>query len=269
MPNFFKRAAKYANAAANASLERRADPEIQIQQAVEQAQKQHEALTLQAASVIGNVRAIELKLARQLEAEGKARESAAQALRLAQQARVSGNPTKAASLEAAASSFASQLVTLEASIEDLRHLHELAQGQAAAARTAVDSSAMRLQAFLAKRSQLLTQLESAKLQEQVAASLERVSALAAPGDVPTLDQVRDKIEHRYAQALGRSELSEGSLEARQLEVEQASLDGAAALKLEQIRSSLAGATRPAALGDRSETSSAIETSGLDTEHQSP
>lgn len=238
MPNFFKRAAKYANAAANAKLEEKADPKIQIEQAVESAQKQHQALTRQAASVIGNVKAIEMKLGRQLDEQGNARTSAAQALQLADKARAGGDEAKAAQLERTAQSFAGQVVTLDASIEDLKNLHEQAEVQATAARRAVDTSADQLKGFLAQRSKLLTQLESAKMQEQVARSLEQVSQLSAPGDTPTLAQVRDKIESRYAQAIGSSELASSSLEAQQLELNQASLDGAAALKLEEIRASL-------------------------------
>ena len=195
-----------ANASANAKLEARADPRIQIEQAVESAQRQHQALTRQAASVIGNVKSIEMKLARQLQEQGKARTSAAQALQLADRARAEGDQVKAASMERTATSFAGQVVTLDASIEDLKHLHEQAEQQAAQARHAVDSSAEQLKGFLAQRSQLLTQLESAKMQEQVAKSLEQVSSLSAAGDTPTLEQVREKIENRYAQAIGSSEL---------------------------------------------------------------
>ena len=216
MPNFFKRAFKYANASANAKLEAKADPRIQIEQAVEEAQKQHAALTRQAASVIGNVKSIEMKLGRQLEEQGRAKASAAQALQLADKARAGNDETKAQSMERAAQSFAGQLVTLDQSIADLKNLHEQAQQQSVQARGAVDRSAEQLKAFLAQRSQLLTQLESAKMQEQVANSLDQLSQLSAPGDVPTLGQVREKIEGRYAQAIGRSELASGSLEAQQV-----------------------------------------------------
>ena len=248
MPNFFKRAFKYANASANAKLEAKADPRIQVEQAVEEAQKQHQALTRQAAAVIGNVKSIEMKLGRQLEEHGKARASAAQALRLADVARQEGDTARAERMEQAAQSFAGQIVTLESSIEDLKHLHEQAELHAAQARKAVDTSADQLKKFLAERSQLLTQLESAKMQETVADSLDQMSQLSAPGDTPTLGQVREKIEGRYATALGRSDLASGSLEAQQIEIEHASIDSAATMKLEEIRASLGGGTQPAVGG---------------------
>ena len=46
------------------------------------------------------------------------------------------------------------------------------------------------------------------MQESVAASLESMSALTAPGSTPTLDEVRDRIERRYANAMGRAELAQ-------------------------------------------------------------
>jgi len=57
-------------------------------------------------------------------------------------------------------------------------------------------------------------------------------------DVPTLNEVRDKIEARYAKAKGMAELTESSVESRMLEVEQASMNSEAQARLAQIRSQL-------------------------------
>ena len=50
-------------------------------------------------------------------------------------------------------------------------------------------------------------------------------------DVPTLNEVRDKIEARYAKAKGMAELTESSVESRMLEVEQASMNSEAQARL--------------------------------------
>ena len=97
---------------------------------------------------------------------------------------------------------------------------------------------MVLQQNLAERTKLLSQLEQAKMQETVAKSLESMSALAAPGTTPSLDEVRDKIERRYANALGRADLAQNSVEGRMLEVQKATLDMAGASRLEEIRASM-------------------------------
>jgi phage shock protein A len=57
-------------------------------------------------------------------------------------------------------------------------------------------------------------------------------------DVPTFDEVREKIEARYAKAKGMSELTESSVESRMLEVEQAAANSEAKTRLAQIRAQL-------------------------------
>ena len=63
-------------------------------------------------------------------------------------------------------------------------------------------------------------------------------------DVPTLDEVQRKIEERYAKAMGTAELQGSTVEARMLEVEQASRNTEAQSRLEQLRAEmgLGGAT---------------------------
>jgi hypothetical protein len=78
------------------------------------------------------------------------------------------------------------------------------------------------------------------MQETVARSLESMSSLAAPGNTPSLDEVREKIERRYANAMGRAELASNSVEGRMLELQQSTLDVAGSSRLEQIRASMAG-----------------------------
>ena len=91
------------------------------------------------------------------------------------------------------------------------------------------------------------------MQEQVSKSLRSMSEIAAPGTTPNLDEVRDKIERRYANALGQAELAQNSVQGRMIEVEQASMEMAGHSRLEQIRASMRGerylpAGRPAAPG---------------------
>ena len=97
---------------------------------------------------------------------------------------------------------------------------------------------MILQQKLAERTKLLSQLEQAKMQETVSASLRQMSELAAPGTTPSLAEVREKIERRYANALGQAELAQNSVEGRMLEVQKSTLDMAGNSRLEQIRASM-------------------------------
>jgi phage shock protein A len=97
-----------------------------------------------------------------------------------------------------------------------------------------------LQNKLAERTKLLSQLEQAKMQEQVSKSLNQMSELAAPGNVPSLEEVRDKIEKRYATALGSADLAKNSVQGRMLEVQASTTSMAGQQRLDQIRASLNG-----------------------------
>jgi hypothetical protein len=56
--------------------------------------------------------------------------------------------------------------------------------------------------------------------------------------VPSLDHVRDKIESRYATALGATELAEDTAAGRSVEEQEAERAAAAKAKLEELRRSL-------------------------------
>ena len=247
MPNPFVKLWKYLTASANNQIDQRADPKVQIQQAIESEQQRHQALANQAAAVLGNQRQLEMRLNRQLGEVEQLQASARQALVLADQTRGSGNVAKAAEYEDAAQAFATQLVAAAQSMEDLKRSHDEALQAAEQAKGAVEQSRMRLQTTLAERTKLLSQLEQAKMQEQVSASLRSVNELSAPGNTPSLGDVRDKIEARYANALGQAELAQTSVEGRMLEVQKATLDVAGASRLQQIRSGMSGGT-PAVTG---------------------
>ncbi|MGC7100089.1 PspA/IM30 family protein [Amycolatopsis lurida] len=240
MANPFVKFWKYLMASFSSKVDEHADPKVQIQQAIEEAQRQHQALSQQAASVIGNQRQLEMKLNRQLGEVEKLQASTRQALVLADEARAKGDDQKAQEFETAAEGFAAQLVTAEQNIEDLKTLHDQSLQAAAQAKQAVERNASMLQQKLAERTKLLSQLEQAKMQEQVSASLNQMSQLAAPGNTPSLEDVREKIEKRYTTALGSAELAQNSVQGRMLEVQHSTTQLAGHSRLEQIRASMKG-----------------------------
>ena len=240
MANPFVKGWHYLMALFGAKIDEHADPKVQIQQAIEDAQRQHQALVQQAAAVIGNQRQLEMRLSRQMSEVERLQSMARQALVLVDRSRAAGDEADAAKYEHSAQTLATQLVAGEQSMEDLKTLHDQALGAATQARRAVENNSMILQQKLAERTKLLSQLEQAKMQETVARSLESMSSLAAPGNTPSLDEVRDKIERRYANAMGRAELAGDSVEGRMLEIQKSSLDVAGSSRLDQIRASMAG-----------------------------
>ena len=126
MANPFVKGWRYLMALFGAKIDEYADPKVQIQQAIEDAQRQHQALTQQAAAVIGNQRQLEMKLSRTMDEVQKLQSSARQALVLADKARTGGNAEEATRYETTAQTFATQLVAAEQSMEDLKTLHDQA-----------------------------------------------------------------------------------------------------------------------------------------------
>ena len=238
MGRLLRRAWRYLMAMLSGKLDQVSDPKVQIEQAIEQARQQHTLLSQQAAAVIGNERELQLKLTRAVAETEKLQANARQALLLAEQAREAGDQTKAASYEDSARAFATKLVSAEASMKDLHAMAERAAQASAQARAAVETNALALQKQLAERTKLLSQLDQAKMQEQLNRAMDGMTELAAPRDTPSLEEVRDKIEGRYARALGEAELQSTSVEARMLQVERASIDAEGAARLESIREGL-------------------------------
>src|SRR5690606_34838402 len=121
------------------------------------AQRQHQALSQQAAAVIGNQRQLEMKLNRQLGEVEKLQASARQALVLAEEARARGDEAAAQRYEQTAQVYATQLVSAEQAVEDLKTLHDQALQAAAQAKQAVERNSMILQQKIAERTKLLSQ----------------------------------------------------------------------------------------------------------------
>lgn len=237
-PNPVVKAWKYLSAWFGAKVDEKADPKVQIQQAIQEAQHQHQQLTQQAAAVIGNQRQLEMQLNRQLGQIETLQAQAKQALVLADRAKADGDQEKAKEFEETAQALANELVSAESAVEDLKSLHDQALQAAAKARTSVQDNKVLLQQQLAERTKLLTQLEQAKMQETVSKSLQQMSDTAAPSNVPSLTEVRDKIEKRYATALGQAELAKDSVASRTIDIQRATAHLQGAARLDEIRASL-------------------------------
>ncbi len=243
MANPFVKGWKYLMALFDSKIEENADPKVQIQQAIEDAQRQHQELSQQAAAVIGNQRQLEMQLNRRLGEIEKLQANTRQALQLADKARTEGDERKAVEYENAAEAFAAQLVTAEQAVEDTKQLHDQSLQQADQAKQAVERNSMALQEKVSERTKLLSQLEQAKMQEKVSDSLQSMNSLTSSGSTPNLDQVREKIERRYSNALGQAELAGNSVEGRMAEVQQAGIQMAGHSRLEQIRAEMQGGSQ--------------------------
>jgi phage shock protein A len=227
----------YLTAKGTASFNERADPKIQLEQAIAEAQDQQRRLKEQAANVIAHQKQTEIRLNRTMGELEKVSGNARQAVLMADEAAKGGDTAKSNQYVATAESFANRLIGLEREVEDLKALHLQSTEAANQAKSAVQQNSSALQQKLAERQKLLSQLDQAKMQEQMNSAMASLSE-AVGQDVPTLNEVRDKIEARYAKAKGMAELTGESVESRMLEVEQASMNVEAQARLAQIRSQL-------------------------------
>ncbi len=237
MWKLIQRIRRYFTAAGNMKFNELADPKVQLEQALAEAQDQHRRLTEQAASVIANQKQTEMRLSRAMEDLEKVNASARQAVLMADEATKSGDAAKAAEYTRAAEAFAGRLVSVEREVESLKTLSLQSTEAADKAKAAVQQNASVLQQKLNEKQKLLSQLDQAKMQEQMNKAMQQLSA-AVGQDVPTLSEVRDKIEARYAKAIGNAELQSSTVESRMLEVEQAAQDTEAVARLDKIKAQL-------------------------------
>jgi phage shock protein A len=219
------------------SFEAKADPKIQLEQAITEAQQQHRRLKEQAANVIASQKQAEIRLNGKLAELEKLNGNARQALIMSADAQKAGDAAKAAQYNSAAETIANQLIQVEKDVESLKTMVLDATQASDQAKTAVQQNSRLLQEKLAQKSKLLSQLEQAKMQEEMNAAMAQLSETVGD-DVPTLSEVEEKIQARYARAKGMSELNEGSVQSRVLEVEQATANVEAQSRLSQLRSEL-------------------------------
>ena len=236
---------RYLGAKLGADFEARADPKIQLEQAITEAQDQHRRLKEQAANVIANQKTTEMQLNGKIEELGKLNANARQAVLMADEATKAGDAAKATEYTQAAEAFANRLIALETEIESLKAVALQAAQASDQAKAAVSQNSAALQKKLAEKQKLLSQLDQAKMQEQLNVTMASLSETVGQ-DVPTLNEVKAKIESRYAKASARAELEGSGVEAKMLEVEHAAVNVEAQARLEQIRSQLGISTAPTA-----------------------
>jgi phage shock protein A len=163
--------------------------------------------------------------------------NARQALIMAADAEKSGDATKSTQYTSAAETIANQLIQVEKDVESLKTMVLESTQASDQAKAAVQQNSRLLQEKIAEKSKLLSQLDQAKMQEEMNSAMAQLTETVG-GDVPSLAEVQEKIQARYAKAKAAAELSETSVESRVLEVEQATANVAAQSRLSELRAEL-------------------------------
>lgn len=228
---------KYLTAKLTGSFDERADPKVQLEQAISEAQSQHQRLKEQATNVIAGQKQAEIRLNGKMAELEKLTANARQALIMAADAESAGDTAKAAQYSSAAETIAGQLIQVERDVESLKSMVLESTEAADAAKAAVKQNSRLLQERIAEKSKLVSQLEQAKMQEEMNLAMDQLNETVGD-DVPTLKEVEEKIQVRYAKAKASSELSEASVQSRVLEVEQATVNVEAQGRLSELRAEL-------------------------------
>jgi phage shock protein A len=213
------------------------DPEVEIEQAIQEARAADQRLRNQAAKVIAHRTQLESKIEQAAADLGEAREMAKQALLKAEEAKNASDAEGVDKWTRAAQSLAMKIQAAESNVNGLKEQYEVALQQSEDAKTAVQQNAMRVQELAAKRMQLLGKLEQAKMQEAVNSAMESMTA-SLEREAPSLSKVEEKIEGRLAGAKAHTELREVTPEGAEQELREAVSLSQADAKLEELRKEL-------------------------------
>jgi phage shock protein A len=233
----FKRIWGYLKTLFRVKAEGAMNPEIEIEQAIQEAREQDSRLRNQAAKVIAHRTTIEQKMEDAADMVGEARETAKQALLRAEQAKSSGDADGVVKWTNAAQSLAMKLQASESTLESYKQQYEIAVAQADEAKSAVEQNAMRTSELAAKRIELLGKLEQAKMQETVNDAVESMSATLEV-ESPSLSRIEDKIQTRVAEAQAKAEIRSSTPEGAEAELREAVSLARADDKLAELRAEL-------------------------------
>lgn len=233
----FKRLWAYIRSWFRQTAEGAMDPEIEIRSAIDEAKRRDQDLRNQAAKVIAHKTLLESQIEKSAGDVGEAKEMAKQALLKADEATKAGDQEAVTKWTQAAQSLAMKLQASENNLVSLKEQYAVAEEQAKTAKEAVQTNAMNLQELSARRMEMMGTLEQAKMQESVNAAVEAMSS-GVTDEMPSLDQVEQKIEQRKAEAMAKAELREATPEGAEAELRKAINTTEAEAKLDELRAEL-------------------------------
>jgi len=235
--SFLKRLWGYIATLFKGGAEKMMRPEVEVEQAINEAKKRDQELRNQAAKVVAHRTQLESKMENAADDVGEAREMAKQAILKAEEAKSSGDAEGQAKWTKAAQSIAMKLQASENNLSTLKAQYETATTQADKAKQAVQQNAMRVSELAAKRMELLGSLEAAKMQESVNQAVDAMSNMS-DYEAPSLDRIEEKIEKRKAEAMAKAELRDATPEGSEMELKEAINMVQADAKLEELKAEL-------------------------------
>lgn len=227
----------YENTKATMAFEAHADPKVQLEQAIQAAQEQAKKIQDRCIQVVQQQKLAEMRFNTALSGQSKLEASTKAAAQQEATARAAGDDAGAAKYHQAALSFATKLA---AQREQVEALHQLVLDTTAAADDA-RKLAQENQELLAEKQQehaaLLAKSEYADMKVAVNEAMDNLTQAAATS-VPTLDEVRAKIDARYAEAAAHAEVGATNDTLLELDTHHAEIQSAAEAELARITGEL-------------------------------
>ncbi len=211
--NIFRRANSYAQAKADAEFDSRADPKIQLEQAMAGLRQHHHDLEAAASQVLAQEKLAKMRVSDLSTQEAKYTKSALAAKHQGNLDVARTFATKIASLRDQSQALMAQIPQLQQAADD--------------AREAVQESADQLQQKFDEKSSILAQVDQANMAKEMAASLEQVSDLTRTANVPSFDELKQKVAGQLAQAQAATELNSTSPEVLEMHAHHAELNSEA------------------------------------------
>src|SRR5216110_115575 len=156
-----------------------------------------------------------------------------------------------------ATAYIGQLQQAQVDLQRTIHQYEHSQLASKQALKARDNYVLQMQRRTAEAMQLINQSKQAKLQEQLAQTME---SFQLGDDASTFNEMRDKIDRRVAAAEAKLQLGSSGVDTQMQEIEREALDMQLADKLLEYKRDMGllgtgtGASQPQALPAEGETS---------------
>lgn len=227
--NVFRRANSYAQAKADAEFDSRADPKIQVEQAMAGLRQHHHDLEAAASHVLAQEKLAKMRVADLSTQEAKYTKSALAAKQQGNLGVARTFASKIASLREQSQALMAQIPQLQQAADD--------------AREAVQESADQLQQKFNEKSSILAQVDQANMQKEMAASLKQVSDLTRTSNVPSFEELKQKVGAQFAQAQAVTELNSTSPEVLEMHAHHAEVNSEA----DDILAQLEAGSTPLAL----------------------
>lgn len=219
-----KRGWKYLAMKLRVSHEERADPKVQLMQAVEELKLQHRRAVQQAAKVVAAQRVAQQRLEQLAGEYEKLRVTADQALLLADQQRQLGDAEQSARFEQHAEAIVVRVMELEQGVTNQGLAVLQATKAADQAKEKVTENAERLGEKLEETNRLLSDIERTRMFEALNEANRQLDQ-TLDDDVPTFAGVSEKVDRQLQTAIAAGDLaaltSAGSSDAPVRAVNQA------------------------------------------------